>query len=252
MSSARTVVGAVGFCLVIIAVSGCGDTGVGDRSRGEKPLQRGESRDVSDVRVLAGFRSGAFLGPRVRLDFVNRHETHELHYANVDCLLMLKNGASADHFSWSFSFDHPVPNGSQAKKSVIFGQLEYHDDDYAYADCQIKSGLLKAPPARHAFLEITDTSCDIPFLLGRTTARIQIRNSSNSLVSSLRLRCWNDDDEEWQLVRGLRREGAPLKELLPPNSIEWLIMEPPCASGHRHERSFDGQRACRIDKVQTE
>ena len=249
MSSARRALGPVVFCLLIIAVSGCGDTGIADRSRGEKPLQPGESRDVSSVRIFAGFRSGAILGNRIRLEFVNDHETDDLHHVNVGCVLRLKNGASADHLSFGFSFVHPIPNGRLARERVTLGKLEYHEDDYAGVDCEINSGLTKAPPARHAFLEITDTYCDIPILFGKTTAKIQIRNSSNLMVSSLDLRCWND--EQWQPVSGLRREGAPLNELLPPNSIEWLIMEPPCASGFRRGSDFDGQRACRTHRVQT-
>jgi hypothetical protein len=247
-------------CALIAApllLFGCGDPPELDRGLGKAPLKAGETSDITGASFFNAEGIWTPLiggGLKFTFELKNGSELNELKFANLDCLLFLKDGRPADKKTYRIRLDPPIPPGQHRRFRWDLQKLEYHFGEYAkYShgiECELTSGLMNEPPPPHPFLSVISHRCKVPFLLGKTEARIKVRNASDKTVEALSVKCWSPQTGEWQRISVVRRSGAPLSELLPPQSEEWLIMEPPCIEATFRDRPSE-QNGCRIDSAKT-
>ena len=217
--------------------------------RAGSPGQAADGSGISDVEVIAdrGFQSGSILGQSVALRVHNTHEEHELSRVKADCTFRLKNGEPAEVKTLNFVFKPRVPPRSSASVTEPLDSLKYHPDDYLRGSggvtCETTSRSIHKAPRPHAYVEAIDSKCNYGGLPVIGSAQIQLRNKSDRTIGPMEIKCWNGVG--WRTLTNIYRRGAPLNEMLLPNSTEWLEMDRPCLNDSTTASS------CRVSNVRS-
>ena len=214
------------------------------------PGQAADGSSIADVEVTPapGFKSGSILGQRVGLRVHNTHQAHELSRVTADCTFRLENGEPAEVQTLRFLFKPRIPPRSSVSVTETLNHLEYHPDDYLRGTkgvtCETTSRSLHKAPGPNDHVEVIDSKCNYAGLPGIGSAQIQVRNKSDRTIGPMEIQCWSGVG--WRTLTNLHRRGAPLNEMLLPNSTEWLEMDRPCLN------NYTAASSCRVSNVRSQ
>lgn len=207
----------------------------------------GDDASGVEINPAPGFKSGSIRGTRIEVRVRNSSEAHSLRRLDLECTLRLKNGNPADTIRFRLAFPTPIPPRSDIHVRHPLEDLKYHVNDYQAGprglSCRPVSARLKGEMRTDSDVVVTDSHCSILRTWRDDRARIQVRNHTNQTIKEFQVRCWSGT--RWRTLTGIHRPRAPLDELLPPGSTEWLQFDPPCLNNYTDASS------CRVSRVRT-
>lgn len=213
---------------------------------GSRPWTRA---DLSTVEIVPspGFRTSSIRGNRIEFVVQNTNGVQELRQVHVECDLRLKNGNSAETVRFRLGFSPHIPPRSAMHVRHTLDELKYHVNDYQRGSrglsCRPISGRVSGESRTDPNVAVTDSRCRLLRTGRDDRAQLQVRNETNRTIESLEVRCWSG--VRWRRLAGLHRPGAPLAEVLPPGTTEWLQFDPPCLNDYTDASS------CRVSKVRS-
>lgn len=167
----------------------------------------------------------------------NRFPGHLLKAIEIECDLFLKDGRLAQTNDYRVGFYPPIPSGggSQGEAKVWKKDLLYHLDDYSKGPrmdmCRLVGAeSIKRDLVTNRYVSVTDIECS-QLTFAKTQYRLKNSHPTET-VTSVSAKCWDSSgvlffrtQGDWSDSGALRRRMAPIGEVLPPSSEEWLESE---------------------------